>query len=142
MRTVWLRQAQEEYLRRMGPFARVDVIEVEPSPMTHTVTAEMSMKEEGARILKRLPEGWMVVALDRAGKATSSVKFASSIEEAGDGVVFVVGGAAGLDHSVLAAANRKLSLSTMTLTHEWARVLLLEQLYRGFMISSGREYHL
>lgn len=139
------KDAQDEYLRRLSPFAKLDVIEVAAEPFGGSVTAEQSMRAEGERILKRLPADAFVIALDRVGKAASSTDFARLIQdEGGSGthVAFVVGGAAGLDAAVLARAQKKISLSAMTFTHEMARVFLLEQAYRAMTILAGKAYHL
>lgn len=139
------KQAQAEFLRRLSPFAKMEIVEVAAEPFGGSVTAEQSMRAEGERLLKRLPADAFIIALDRAGKALSSPDFAQLVQdEGGSGthVVFVVGGAAGLDAAVLARAQRKLSLSAMTFTHEMARVFLLEQTYRAMTILAGKAYHL
>lgn len=138
------RQAQEEFLRRLSPFAKADVIEVAAEPFGGSVTAEQSMRTEGQRLLRRLPKDAVIIALERTGSRMSSVDFARMIEEDGGGgthLVFVIGGTAGLDPAVLAAARRKLSLSAMTFTHEMARVIMLEQVYRAMTILTGKAYH-
>ena len=109
------------------------------------MTAEQSMRLEGERILKRLSPGDHVIALERTGRAVTSPEFARLLnEEGGTGtpLVIIVGGAAGLDAAVLAAARKKVSISAMTFTHEMARVFLLEQLYRAMTIVAGKAYHL
>ncbi len=139
------RQAQEEYLRRLAPFAKTDVVEVPAEPFGGSVTAAQSMRAEGERILKRLPKDAEVVAFERTGARMPSLEFAKMLEEeggAGTHLVFVVGGAAGLDKAVLDASRKKISLSAMTLTHEMARVVVLEQLYRAMTILGGKAYHL
>ena len=139
------KEAQEEYLRRLSPFAKAEVTEVAPESFGGSVTAEQSMRAEGERLLKRLTDDAFVVAMDRAGKQLSSPDFARLIKDEGEGgrhVVFVVGGAAGLDAAVLARAQRKISMSAMTFTHEMARVFLLEQAYRAMTILAGKAYHL
>jgi 23S rRNA (pseudouridine1915-N3)-methyltransferase len=139
------KDAQDEFLRRISPFAKAELIEVGAEPFGGSVTAAQSMRAEGAKLLKRLPEDAEVIALERTGKAMSSVEFAHAIEDLGGSgrhLVFVVGGAAGLDAAVLARASRKLSLSAMTYTHEMARIILLEQAYRAMTILTGKPYHL
>lgn len=141
--THW-QEAQAEYLRRLGPFMKIDVIELEAEPFGGTVTAAQSMKMEGERVLKRLPDDAFVVALERTGKEMTSVAFSELLtSEGGTGthIVFIVGGTAGLDEAVLARARKKISLSAMTFTHEMARVIMLEQLYRAMTIIAGKSYH-
>jgi len=139
------REGQEEFLRRLHPFAKMDVIEVAAEPFGGSVTAAQSMAAEGEKILRRIPDGATVFALERTGKSMDSPAFAKAVQDAGgDGthLVFIVGGAAGLSPEVLARVQRKLSISAMTFTHEMARVFLLEQIYRAMTILAGKAYHL
>lgn len=140
----WWREAQEEYRRRLAPFAKLEIVEVEPMPTTATVAAAKSMAVEGERLAKRLSGDALVVALERGGKEWSSEEVAAFLAEAeasGQPVAFVVGGSEGLAPEVLARAQRKWSLSRLTFPHEMARVVLLEQVYRGFCIKAGKAYH-
>jgi len=141
--TQW-QEAQREYSLRSAPFSKLEVVEVAPEPITGTVDAARSMKEEGARLLARLKEGDAVIALDRLGKSLASEELAAAMAELGDGgrrLVFIVGGAAGLDRTVLDRTERRVSLSKMTFTHEMARIILLEQIYRAETILAGKKYH-
>ena len=138
------REAQDEYLRRLSPFAKSEVIEVAAEPFGGSVTAEQAMRAEGDRLLKRLPKDATIIALERTGKRMSSVEYAGLLKEhggAGMHLAFVIGGTAGLDPSLLARTRVKLSLSPMTFTHEMARVILLEQTYRAMTILAGKTYH-
>lgn len=137
-------EAQTEYLRRLSPFAKVDVIEVAAEPFGGSVTAEQAMRAEGDRLMKRLPRDAAIIALERTGKRVSSVEFAQLIKDgAGSGshLAFVIGGTAGLDPAFLEKSRTKISLSPMTFTHEMARVILLEQTYRAMTILAGKAYH-
>jgi len=136
--------AQDEYLKRLRPYAKVEVIEVAAAPITPSFGPERSMADEAARLAARIPKDAAVIALDRRGEKVDSAGLASWLEGAGASgqrLVFVIGGAAGLDDKFLAAANKKISLSGLTFTHEMARVILLEQLYRAATISAGKKYH-
>ncbi len=138
------REAQREFLLRLAPFAKLEVVETAAEPITGTAGAASSMRTEGDRLLARLPKDAFVVALDRLGKKTTSEGLAGLIRDeggAGRQVVFVIGGAAGLDQRVLDAADRRLSLSDLTFTHEMARIFLLEQVYRSMTILAGKKYH-
>ncbi len=137
-------EAQREYSLRSAPFSKLEAVEVAAEPITGTATAGRSMEEEGARLLARLKPDDAVIALDRQGQSLSSEKFAALIADLGGSgrrLVFVVGGAAGLAEKVIARAERRISLSAMTFTHEMARVLLLEQIYRVETILAGKKYH-
>lgn len=140
----WWREAAEEYLRRLSPYARMKVTEVAASPITGTVSPRSSMAEEGRRLCAALREGARTIVMDRAGRPMTSERFAKLIAsetEGGKALQFVVGGAAGLSADVISRANKVVSLSELTFTHEMARVILLEQLYRAATILSGKKYH-
>jgi 23S rRNA (pseudouridine1915-N3)-methyltransferase len=101
-------------------------------------------KKEAEALLKRLPSSAFVCAADPKGKALSSTGLARFLEErrrSGRDLWFVVGGPFGLDASVLERADARLSLGPMTLPHELARVVLLEQLFRAHKILAGEPYH-
>jgi 23S rRNA (pseudouridine1915-N3)-methyltransferase len=139
------RDAQAEFLKRLTPFAKTEVIEVASSPFGATVTAAQSIKEEGERVLAAIPKDADLIALDRTGKEYPSPEFAALLDDLGSSgrkLAFVIGGAAGLDPRIVERARVRLSLSKMTFTHEMARVFLLEQLYRAATISAGKAYHL
>ena len=132
------RALQEEYLQRLSHFARVEITEIKESQSHET-------KEiEGKRILEALPGGVFVVLLDVAGKQISSQELAGKIEEWQNRslreIAFVIGGQDGVSDAVAVRADLKLSLSGMTFTHETARVLLLEQIYRAFTIINNFPY--
>ena len=91
----------------------------------------------------RALEGGYLVVLDEGGREVTSVEFAEVLKgcEAHGRITFVIGGAFGLDEAVREKADLVLSLSRMTFTHQMVRVFLLEQIYRGFCIMKGRDYH-
>jgi 23S rRNA (pseudouridine1915-N3)-methyltransferase len=137
------REAAEEYLKRLGPYATVRVTEVADRDLSHDEAAAVAA--EGADTLRALPPGSYVVALDRSGKQLSSEQFAEWLAAHGlagrSSIAFALGGAAGLAPDVLVRADERLSLGTLTLPHQLARVVLLEQLYRAFRITRGEPYH-
>ena len=137
------REAADEYLKRLGPYARVSVTEVPDRDVS--ADEARALEAEAAGVLKAIPEGAMVAALEIGGQARSSEEFAAWLEALGTSgrshVVFVVGGAAGLHPDVLARADERISLGALTLPHQLARVVLLEQLYRAFRIIRGEPYH-
>lgn len=137
------RDAADEYLKRLTPYARVRVVDI----ADRDVSADegRALAAEAADVLRALPESAVVVALDVDGTARSSEGFASWLDaRAVSGqshVSFIIGGAAGLHRDVYAKVDERLSLGPMTLPHQMARVVLLEQLYRAFRISRGEPYH-
>lgn len=137
------RDAAAEYLKRLRPYASVDVIEVLDRDVTRDEARALA--EEGTDVLRALPEGAHVIALEIRGRRLSSEELADEIAahmvEGRSHVAFVVGGAAGLSHEVLARADTRLSLGPMTLPHQLARIVLLEQVYRSFRILRNEPYH-
>ena len=103
------------------------------------------MRREAEALLDRIPEGTRVWALTRQGTGITSRGLASYLESlavgSSPGLTFVLGGAHGLDGRILERADRRLSLSPMTLPHDLARLLLLEQLYRAGTIRRNEPYH-
>jgi 23S rRNA (pseudouridine1915-N3)-methyltransferase len=137
------RDAAAEYLKRLRPYATIDIVEVPDRDVTADERGALKTEAEG--ILRAVPDGAHVVVLEIGGKQLTSEGFSAWLELAGvqgrSTVAFILGGAAGLDASVLARANERLSLGAMTLPHQLARVVLLEQVYRGFRIMRGEPYH-
>lgn len=137
------RAAAEEYLKRLRPYAAVDVVEVPDRDVTRDESRALA--EEAEAILRALPDGAHVVLLDREGRELASEGIAAWLDAhalAGrSSLAFVLGGAAGVDARVAARADERISLGRITLPHQLARVVLLEQLYRAFRISRGEPYH-
>lgn len=137
------RDAADEYLRRMKPYATVETTEVADRDLGGD--EERAVAAEGADVLRALPDDAHVIALDIGGPLRTSENFAgrlgSLMLEGRSDIAFVVGGAAGHAPAVLARADERLSLSAMTLPHQLARVVLLEQVYRAFRIMRGEPYH-
>lgn len=137
------REAADEYLKRLGPYAAVEVVEVPDRDVTRD--EQRALAEEAAGILRAMPDSAHVVALDIGGRRLGSEEFAAWLSgamlEGRSHVAFVIGGAAGLGPEVRARADEMLSLGPMTLPHQLARVVLLEQVYRAFRIIRGEPYH-
>ena len=137
------REAAEEYLKRLGPYANVRVVEIADRDSGRDEARALA--EEGADILRALPEGAHVIALEIGGKQRSSEQFSAHLDELGlsgrSSIALVIGGSVGLAADVLARADERASLGPMTLPHNLARVVVLEQLYRAFRISRGEPYH-
>lgn len=137
------RDAADEYLKRLRPYARVRVLEL---PDRDALGDERrALVAEGEGIARAIPEGSHVVVFDRLGEPCSSEGLAGRLERyavsGASSVSFVIGGAGGLDEAVLARADERVSLGAITLPHQLARVVVLEQLYRAFRISRGEPYH-
>lgn len=137
-----LAPAVEEYEKRAARYWTLEVSEVRPAGGRDPVSAR---GVEAERLLGRVPIGHDVVALTRTGDAWSSERLAEYLSQlavrAAPGAMFVIGGAFGLGDAVLEAARHRMRLSSMTLPHELARLVLAEQLYRAGTIVRGEPYH-
>ncbi|MFN2257810.1 MAG: 23S rRNA (pseudouridine(1915)-N(3))-methyltransferase RlmH [Desulfuromonadaceae bacterium] len=138
----FLRAGAEEYSVRIKRYATLKIIELKEEKdgaSTHI------RERESARLLERIPTGAYCVVLDEKGKQQGSVEFATALEQRmlhGDNEwCFMIGGAYGINENVRGRADSVLSLSRMTWTHQMARMLLLEQLYRAFTIMRSEPYH-
>ena len=141
----WTAEGCDDYLGRLRRYFPVEVVEVPEEDMNRRSAGEV-LAAEGERLLKRLPAGAYVVALDRErGKALSSEDLARKLSSLGvsgrSRVVFVLGGPLGLSADVLGQADERLSFGPITLPHALARVVLLEQLYRAVKIGRREKYH-
>ena len=136
-----LRSLVDDYLRRLSRFARCEVTELREGAGADDRAV---LAEEGKRIADAVAAGSFVVLLDVEGRQWSSPELAAELErwqnEGRKEVAFVVGGHLGVSEEVRARADVRWSLSRLTLTHEMARVVLAEQLYRGFTILRGLPY--
>ncbi|MCF6238922.1 MAG: 23S rRNA (pseudouridine(1915)-N(3))-methyltransferase RlmH [Candidatus Marinimicrobia bacterium] len=134
----------KDYAQRLARLVQVEIV-VLRDKVPRSLPRSQFMRKEAELLLHACRDTSCLVALDAGGRTIDSVSLASVIsdwEERGLKTVhFVIGGHLGLHQQVLEKANFTLSLSKMTFTHEMVRLLLLEQLYRGCMIKSGRRYH-
>jgi len=140
--------AIDEYAKRLGPYARLDIRELpdEKTPDTMSAAEEEQVKaREGERILAALKQDAHVIALAIDGETWTSEQLAAVLDRqavyGGGSVAFVIGGSLGLSPAVLARADKRLSFGRMTYPHQLMRVLLLEQVYRAFKINRGEPYH-
>jgi 23S rRNA (pseudouridine1915-N3)-methyltransferase len=141
----WAAAGCDDYLKRLRRYFPVETIEIPEEDMNRHSRAEV-MAAEGERLLKRLPAGAHVIALDRErGKPVSSKELAQKLSSLGvsgsSHVAFVLGGPLGLSPEALQRADERLSLGDITLPHAVARIVLLEQLYRAVKIERGEKYH-
>lgn len=135
-----LRRGVDRYAAMTGGEWRV---RLEHVPASRGKAPAPCRRQEGLALLGRLPKESYAIALDPAGETMDSPAFAralGTLKDSGRPVAFLVGGAHGLDPSVLQASHRRLSLSEMTLPHEMATLVLMEQIYRAYARYSGRAY--
>jgi 23S rRNA (pseudouridine1915-N3)-methyltransferase len=136
------REACDDYLRRLGKYVKVTEVEVKEASRAPTV--DTRREEEGGRLLAKAPGSATVVALAREGAPWTSEELAARVEGwrvAARPLAFVLGGSHGLAAGLLASAAVRWSLGPLTLPHELARVIVVEQLYRAFTILRGEPYH-
>ena len=132
------------YARRLQPFFRLTLKSVREEKERKNLAAEVIKTREGERLRAQIPPKAYAVALDPRGKEYTTEEFAAWLarqEEDGRPLAFLIGGHLGLDAATYAAAQEKLALSRLTLTHELSRLVLLEQLYRAKTILIGHPYH-
>lgn len=148
IREKFWRDAISEYAKRLGKYCRLDFLEVadEKTPDGAGEALEEQIKEkEARRLLEKIREDAFVCTLEIEGKRLSSEAFAGWMEglavRGTSHIVFVIGGSLGLHESVRRRSDMALSFSDMTFPHQLMRVILVEQIYRGFRIIHGEPYH-
>lgn len=144
----YFRDAVAEYAKRLGRYCRLEICEVadERTPDGASEALEDSIKaKEAERILGKIAPDAYVITLDIGGRKMDSVAFGRQIEKLGiagrSHIAFIIGGSLGLHESVRQKADASVSFSDMTFPHQLMRVILLEQIYRGFRIVNGEPYH-
>ncbi len=142
------RDAIAEYEKRLSRYCKLKIVQVEdektPDKMSQA-QEDAVKKKEAERILKHVKEDACVIALAIRAKMYDSEAFAEEIERLGiqgsSHIQFLIGGSLGLHQDVLDRADQTMSFSTLTFPHQLMRVILLEQIYRGFRIINGEPYH-
>jgi 23S rRNA (pseudouridine1915-N3)-methyltransferase len=131
-------EAAQEYLKRLGRYTNIEIYEIREQSDNNI---EVAMRKEAGLIKERLMQArpGFTVALDKSGRQYSSEEFSLLLKK--PDIAFIIGGPDGLAGEVLDESDIVLSLSKMTLPHQLARVVLLEQIYRGFTILKGERYH-
>ena len=140
----WQKEAILQYQTRIRPFAKLELIELPDERESSTVPVERLRAREAEAILKRVPEGAILIVLDELGREFTSPQWANLIESeggSGETLVFAMGGANGLDPELRKRARHTLSLGKQTMPHVLARIVLLEQLYRAETILHHKVYH-
>lgn len=142
-----LRKLEEEYKKRLSAFDKVEIMEFKDEPDVHSEReneAKRIKETEGARVLEKIRKDDFVILLDLHGNMMNSKEFAkkrTSFSALGKPLVFVIAGSLGPSEALVERANFRWKLSDLTFTHLMCRVLVLEQIYRSFMIEKGRQYH-
>ena len=140
----YLDEGNAIYEKRLKHYVNFDLV-VLPDIKNPPLSIEALKTKEGELILNKLTKDDSLILLDEKGKQLSSTDFSKFIEQqqmsAVKRVVFQIGGAYGFSEAVYARANREISLSKMTFSHQMIRLFFVEQLYRAFTILKGEKYH-
>jgi 23S rRNA (pseudouridine1915-N3)-methyltransferase len=140
----WIQEGYNEYVRRMPPEVRVEMVEIKPEDRGAGRDVGRAKSLECERLLAAVPDGATLLALDERGKAVSTQGLSTMLSDwmrEGSHPAFAIGGADGLSEEVKRRASSLVSLSALTLPHALVRVLLAEQLYRAWTILARHPYH-
>lgn len=142
------REAIDEFTKRLGRYCKLEIIEVadeKTDEQASDTEIRLVKEKEGERLLKNIKEDAYVIALCIDGKQLDSEELSEKIEKLGiqgiSHICFIIGGSLGLSDAVVKRADFKLSFSKMTFPHQLMRVILLEQIYRGYRIMNHEPYH-
>ena len=140
--------AASEYVKRLGRHCKLEILELPEQRLSDTPSQaeiDAALAREAAAISEKMPKGGAVIAMCIEGKLMGSEDLAQRFSrfalEGKSQLTFLIGGSVGLHPSIKAQADLKLSMSPMTFPHHLARVMLLEQIYRGYQILEGSRYH-
>lgn len=137
-------ELEKEYLKRLSPFAKVKLVELPEVSYRGNDDIERVKEKEAESIQKQISEDGIVILLEEKGALRDSkdfAKFMDRVGSLGQELIFVIGSGVGLHQSLRGRSNYQISLSPLTFTHNFARVLLEEQIYRACTILAGKEYH-
>lgn len=142
------KEAIKEFQKRLSRYCKLNIVELEDEKAPQNLSQkdmDIIKDKEGERILNKLNPSSYIIALDIKGKSLSSEDFSKKMEdlmvEGNNHITFIIGGSIGLSKEVLSKCNYKLSFSKMTFPHQLMRLILLEQIYRGFRIMKNEPYH-
>ena len=141
----FLKDGIDEFLKRLKPYTSIEIIELNPIEIKDENLTQKTLEQEAIKILECIKPDSYVITLEILGKQLSSEDFAQKINEISisgiNELVFIIGSSCGIAPTVSQRANYKLSISKMTFLHQFARLLLVEQIYRAFKILKGETYH-
>ena len=141
----YIKDGIEEFLKRLTPYIPIEIQELTPIDVKDENLIIKALDEEGNKILSNIKSDSYVITMEIQGKELSSEEFAVKIDEViKTGIselIFVIGSSCGISSKVSDRANFKMSMSRMTFLHEFARLILIEQIYRSFKILNGEKYH-
>ena len=141
----FLKDGIDEFMKRLTPYTSIEIVELSPVEIKDENLTQKALEQEAEKILANIKPNSYVITLEILGKQLSSEDFAQKINKiTNEGIselVFVIGSSCGIAQSVSQRADFKLSISKMTFLHQFARLLLVEQIYRAFKILKNETYH-
>lgn len=141
----FLKDGIEEFLKRLTPYTSIEIVELTPVEIKDENLTKKALEQEADKIFANIKPNSYVITLEILGKQLSSEDFARKINEITisgiSELVFVIGSSCGISSKVSQRANFKLSFSKMTFLHQFARLILVEQIYRAFKILKNETYH-
>jgi len=144
----YLKDAQQEYLKRISRFAKIEVIEVDEAKIDSFENVQLitkTLEKEAEMCMKKIKDTDCLILVDLHGKEIDSVEMSKTVcnfvDKGFSTIDFVIGGTLGLADVLRQRANFKLCLSKLTFPHQLTRVVLLEQIYRSFKIKNNESYH-
>lgn len=141
----WIAQGMDEYTRRLARYINFEVTEIPDHKNRGKIDNESLKRHEGEQLLRRVEGNDILCLLDERGRPRTSAQFADFVQRSllasGRRAVFAIGGAYGFSDEVYRRADHLVGLSPMTFSHQMARVIFAEQLYRAFTILNNEPYH-
>ena len=131
----------EDYLKRLNKYTKIEIIEVNDVDLNNK---ELTLEKEKNNMIKYINDKDYIITLEIEGKQISSVEFSNLIDKTlinNSNITFIIGGSYGIHEDIKNKSNFKLSFSKMTFPHQLFRIILLEQIYRGFKIIKNESYH-
>ena len=141
----FLKEGIDEFLKRLRPYSPIEIIELLPVEIKDENLTQKALEQEAEKILALIKPNSFVITLEILGKQLSSEEFAEKIQEITNSgiseLVFIIGSSCGIAPILSQRADFKLSFSKMTFLHQFARLILIEQIYRAFKILKNETYH-
>ena len=141
----YLNQGESVYLKRLKHYAPVEIREIQKVRNARRLNENELKKQEAEGLLKLVPPGYQIIALDPSGSEYTTEKLADRFQKwrnrSVSGIAFIIGGPFGLDNTIKRQADMVLSLSRLTFPHDMVRLILLEQLYRVMTLLNHEKYH-
>ena len=139
------KDAQDEYLKRLTPYAKIEITELKEEKFDDKSNHDVIKEKEVDKIIKAIPDNSYIIVLDKEGTQYSSENFAEKVTKLTNNqinqITIIIGGPLGLTEALKKRADKMISFSKATFTHQMIRIILLEQIYRAYMIKEGRKYH-